>query len=759
MKKYNIVLSVLAAVSFSACTLYMDEPEDAARILRTGEGYDEEESITLPNGEGEVTYKYSQKTIPIDDEVEQYIAKVENDTILYFKENTPDDLLPVEGEMMTCSFRDLFPNGFCHKCIQRTEQNGQYRCTFTKCEYSEAFDKLKFEVSSPTEVILPEGAEFISQEEMDSIMNTMEADADDEPAATRGNTRASVRKELTPIRLGIPDLTLSPNFMGQGISSITINAMIHLGGYFDVSYDTDTKEFYEEYGLHGDVDVSAEISGSLGVRFESPVAIPLLGLKFDLIVVGLDMGLTISPYFEVKEESKMKVQFTHGTDIALAYIRTDGGKGELSFTKNKVKKKKGKPVINFTSTSESSNSGLSLHLIRGNVLNIGLGGDVFGIGADISLGADVYADYKLYADLNQYQSPEDLKQSFQNVPAYTKGYFQASVGAFGFALPVSINTNPIRTGTWNVPILPVYRSGTGVMYCSDFNPRTYYMGFELEDPGLLCSYWGGTPVMKVYYDGGTQGEALETFELPWEKGGYLTSAYAKKKSNELMNNMEYIAQPGVTVHLPRFKYNMPLIDLPFVTEVPDMILESSDLRLVQSLTPQNATPAELANPTIINRSGDRVGWVKNGKLYACRYKIDVPVYLEGLRLIRRWGVRLNDNYAASSEFSHKEKSKDLSKEYVLRMTWYSNESSMYLGFSPWVETQDAHGNKGGKITYKSVGGTFEYTQFLDKQLSITDKGPDFEKSRDMMPKAIWNIPDSGLPVGEGAVLGEVEILE
>ena len=93
------------------------------------------------------------------------------------------------------------------------------------------------------------------------------------------------------------------------------------------------------------------------------------------------------------------------------------------------------------------------------------------------------------------------------------------------------------------------------------------------------------------------------------------------------------------------------------------------------------------------------------------------------------------------------------------MTWYSNEASLYLGFSPWIETQDAHGNKGGKMTYKSVGGTFEYTQFLDKQLSITDKGPDFEKSRDMMPKAIWNIPDSGLPVGEGAVLGEVEILE
>jgi hypothetical protein len=164
--------------------------------------------------------------------------------------------------------------------------------------------------------------------------------------------------------------------MGQGVSSLTLNAMFSLGGYFDVSYDTDTKAFYEECGLHGDIDISAEFSSSVGVRFESPVAIPLLGLKFDLIVVGLDLGLTVSPYFEIKEETKMKAQFTHGTDIALAYARIDSGKGELNVSKNKVKKKKGKPVINFSQSSESGSSGLSLNVRRGNVLNFGLGADV-----------------------------------------------------------------------------------------------------------------------------------------------------------------------------------------------------------------------------------------------------------------------------------------------------------------------------------------------------------------------------------------------
>ena len=102
-----------AALILTACTLYMDDFEEG-RILRTGTGYQEPETMELTEAQGSVTYQYNQNTIPIDDEVEQYIVKVENDTILYFSEATPEELLPVVGEMMTCSFRDKFPNGFCH---------------------------------------------------------------------------------------------------------------------------------------------------------------------------------------------------------------------------------------------------------------------------------------------------------------------------------------------------------------------------------------------------------------------------------------------------------------------------------------------------------------------------------------------------------------------------------------------------------------------------------------------------------------------
>ncbi len=51
MKKINVILFALATVAFTACTLYMDDFEEG-RILRTGTGYQEEETITLPDDQG-----------------------------------------------------------------------------------------------------------------------------------------------------------------------------------------------------------------------------------------------------------------------------------------------------------------------------------------------------------------------------------------------------------------------------------------------------------------------------------------------------------------------------------------------------------------------------------------------------------------------------------------------------------------------------------------------------------------------------------
>ncbi len=752
---YSLFISVALLTS---CTLYMDEPEDAGRILRTGEGYDEVETITLPEGQGTVSYQYSQNTIPIDDVVEQYIVKVESDTILYFSFATPEELLPEVGEMMTCSFRDRFPHAFCHKCIERTEQDGIYRCVFRKCGFDEAFAHLDFDIF-PTEPILPEGAELLSTEETDSIMNGYE---NDEPAEAREmecETRSSYRKEFNAVKVTIPNLTLMPTVLNQSVTSISGDITIKLGGYAEVTYNTSLNELIEEWGLHGDVSMKAQLTGGVGVRFESPVAIPILGFKADLIIVGIDLGFTLSPYFELKEETTAMVEFNRGVDIALSYSRVGNSDGKFDTKKNKIRKKRGLPMFNIRGDGGNANStGLSLRIRDGYIFSCGLGGDVLSVKADLSVGADVYTDYKVYVDLNQYQSPEDFKQKIISQPTYTEFYVQAAAGALGFNLPFSLRTNPIETeGTTKASLWPVYKEGTAYIYCSDFNPRTYKMGFELDEEGLICAFMGSKPQLRVFGDGWGTDEALETFQMDWDNGSDYKKSTATKKTNNLYNNYEYLGNAVMVVKMPRFQYAIPIADIPFITEVPELYVSDEKVKVVQTLTPQNATPQELANPSVIARKGDTYAWVYEGAAYRYRYKIDVPITVEGARLIRTWGIQIGDKYAKDSNFSHKESKSDNSIDYVVRMTWFTNETSTYLYFRPWADTQDAKGNKGGKKWYEAAEITANYSKLLDKQFSITDKSPDFEKSRSMYDTP-WNVATTDLPFGDKPVIGDIELI-
>ncbi len=754
---YHLAFSA-ALLFLASCTLYMDEPEDAGRILRTGEGYDEVETITLPEGQGTVSYQYSQNTIPIDDVVEQYIVKVESDTILYFSFATPEELLPEVGEMMTCSFRDRFPNAFCHKCIERTEQDGIYRCVFRKCGFDEAFAKLKFDTSL-TELVLPEGASYISEEEMDSIMSQYEDD--DASAGVRSSSDTATRttdgdrKEFNPIRFGLSNFTLNPNVLGQGLGTITANVWGTIGGYTQISYDTEAKSFYTESGYHGDLEISATLEGGIGVRYESPVAIPVAGLKADLIIAGINAGLTVSPYLDVRERTKATFGFSCGIDIATSYTHVDK-EDDFKINKNKIKKKKGQPALTFKNEDTSDQSGIKLNIRRGDIITLGLGAELFGSGAQVQIGADIYSDYKLYVDKNEYESPSEFRQRFYNVPVYNEFFVEATVSAIGFNLPVSIRTDPsLMEGKLSVPLLPVYKEGSAFIYCSDVNPRTFTMGYQLEDPGLLSSYIGGIPQIKVFEDG--INEAADVFDLKWEDGSYLKKCYGTKKSNNIRNNREYIAQANMAIKATRFNYAMPIIDIPFIIEMPELLVSDNQLSVVQTLTPQNATPQELANPSVIARKGDTYAWVQNGAAYRYRYKVDVPIKVEGARLIRTWGIQLGTKNADSSNFSHKESKSDLSIDYVVRMTWFANEPSIYLYFRPWADTQDAKGNKGGKLWFKSAEIIANYSTLLDKQFSVTDKSPDFEKSRSMYDTP-WNVATTDLPFGDKPVIGDIELI-
>src|SRR3712207_1011621 len=122
MKKpfYILALLVVSAL-FGGCTLSMDEylmPEEDKGVY---------EPYTVKTDVVNVTYEYNDGVKPITNNVMAYLATVEADTILYFKDNVPDEWLPAKGGYVQIGCNETFPLGYNGRVLQRSEANGLIR--------------------------------------------------------------------------------------------------------------------------------------------------------------------------------------------------------------------------------------------------------------------------------------------------------------------------------------------------------------------------------------------------------------------------------------------------------------------------------------------------------------------------------------------------------------------------------------------------------------------------------------------------------
>jgi len=715
----------------------MDEPDDL-RVLRTEEGYLEEETIELDDDLGTVTYKYNQKTIPINDEVESYIVDVkafnpDDVDTLFFVSSTPEELLPEVDEMMVCSFRERFPHAFCHRCIERTEENGIYRCLFTKCGLFEAFDDLK--VNIETDEIDDDGIGTpIYEEELDSIMN--DNDYSDEPAAARSRWQApGRRKELKhygdklkakEIDLGTVSLDASIGGTYGGVQSqIIVGGKIGVGAYYSLDIDKEAEYMEITYGLYGEFTTTMEMKSAANVTFTTPVAIPILGIKADIGVAGIEAGLTCSPYCTISHYINAKATTTLGLDLGLTYTQQGKDKeGTWSFKKRSMNKKAGKSLF-YGEYKEEVSDGVKMGIEAGLDFRLGLGIDVFGFGANIAAGVKVYSSLDCSLDRGKYTSATDFKAQNADFPTWCKGYVTGGLSALKAGIGVTYETPAEKCKNFHIPFFPVYEKGK--IYCSRLSPQTYTMNCKLSELGLIGMFWNYLPKMRIY-DKAT-GDLEHTFDMKWKEGSGLKEFSAESKCDKLKFNREYTAQVSMD---SGYGYVVPIEDIYLLTQVPN--IKVFDMEIVQTATPKKAaTYEELQNRTIVGQhpTTGELAWMFKNKAYRYRYKIDIMLEIEAPRLIKKWGLHLGDIYANSTEFEHKEKDKkSVFLMPTVRMTWYANSSSVSLYAYPFAQIQDENGNVSKDLKkYESWSGVVNYQEFLDKPFSMTDEQPNYEKSR------------------------------
>ena len=769
MKKFSIIFSAFVVAALTACTLYMDEPEEEeGRILRTGEGYDKEETITLPNGQGSVTYEYSQKTIPINDEVEQYIVKVESDTILYFEGGTPEELLPEVGEMMTCSFRDRFPNAFCHKCIERTEQNGIYRCVFSKCDYGEAFKVLDVHFDN-LQLALPEGGKQLTQEEEDSLFEETEV-VDEDVASSRSMRRRvpldkHVKKYTIPIEgeLGVsavPGMDLAGAKVGFG-------GEIIIGGWIvgDISFVDRSADF--DVGIIGGIGLLLDVQARAGITYKLPVGFSPFGFRFDLAVIGGQLGLTADPYLSVHREVYGHIEVAFGIDCGFHYKRDPNDKahpyGEIEKTKSGSSKMAGKTPFFYVNDYKES-KGFDLNIEAGMDYKLGIGFKI-GEGAaqgEFAVGLRTYGLMQQQIDIGEFQSAEDFKQKNANFPTYGLVYVSLEAGVFWVAVKPQILIGPFKLKDYYINIFPE-SNDKGSVRCVDMKSKWFSADAELLERGLL-SYWRSETPKLRFYDKETK-KLVGTMDLHWVKEGKQALYDSKKmtgskKVPEIEVNHEYIAQFALDMSAIVDKALFPLEEVPFHVAKPIVELES--VKLIYTQSARNASLEEMANPKLVVSKGSQKGWIYQNKVYNYRYIMDIIVQVKGLTKIGRWGLLVSNNAGRERDVYVNDKSGKLSQKYKVRLHWYTSKQTENL----CIQSYSVGLNENGKMTYDREffdmdDYVFEYNPNMDfvwAQTQNSGSGVDFEfMSRKKDPSDI-TVHFDDTPDADGTVLGDVEVI-
>jgi hypothetical protein len=149
MKKlYSILALLLIAFTFGGCTLSMEEwLEDPAtsEVPEEKRGVDAPYTETIPDVIT-VTYKYNPGVRPVTTKHRGYLAYIEADTIIYFYDNMPKDLLPLEGEYLAAGSAPQFPDGLNHRVLTVERAGGLYKVVMTKATVDEVYDDLVYEL-------------------------------------------------------------------------------------------------------------------------------------------------------------------------------------------------------------------------------------------------------------------------------------------------------------------------------------------------------------------------------------------------------------------------------------------------------------------------------------------------------------------------------------------------------------------------------------------------------------------------------------
>lgn len=260
----------------------------------------------------EVTYQYRDGVIVLTDSRQQYIERVENDSILYFRKDTPPDVLPAEGSVISGRASDKLPYGLGNVVLSCTEVDGLYRCVTSVAPLDEVFSELEIESSIP---LLADIGDFTDDQGVYHEVTYVDADGNElSPQSRTKNQWMGATSALLSFDFGKlpPEGSTKPAVYARGTVAIgvTLNFNYNLS---DKSHEMSLTPMVRFAGELGTVMRYSDTKKLFSKYFPMPGA----------IIIG---PVVLRPYLGVKFEAKAQVEGSLKFGIEQTFACTTGFK-------------------------------------------------------------------------------------------------------------------------------------------------------------------------------------------------------------------------------------------------------------------------------------------------------------------------------------------------------------------------------------------------------------------------------------------------
>lgn len=141
LRAWSAASLMAACVLLASCVLTLESPpEDKHKGTADPEDVGFDEPYTLETQYGDCTFQYAERTQVLKKKALDYLVKVEHDSILYFTDNIPKELLIQPGYYVSMVATHEIPLGLNAKVIELSQKDGMYKMVTTSATLEEVFE-------------------------------------------------------------------------------------------------------------------------------------------------------------------------------------------------------------------------------------------------------------------------------------------------------------------------------------------------------------------------------------------------------------------------------------------------------------------------------------------------------------------------------------------------------------------------------------------------------------------------------------------